>query len=59
MDLRKEAKSIPEDTHLYWLSAQDRVGGVPWAGCCASREDPWPCSLGSPQLLHVKPAVEF
>ena len=33
VDLRKEAGSIPEKTHLYWLSAQDRVGGMPWASC--------------------------
>eukprot|EP00891_Asterochloris_glomerata_P004170 jgi/Astpho2/4170/Aster-05137 len=25
VDLRKEAISIPEETHLYWLSAQDRL----------------------------------
>ena len=57
MDVRKEANSIPETTHLYWLSAQDRVGVTPWASCCACGEF-LVCLLGSPQLLHVKPAVE-
>ena len=39
MDPHKEAKSIPEQTHFYWISAEHRVGFMPCASCCGCIED--------------------